>query len=153
MNSKILISSLKGLAAAFVSAAALLLLFALASVKSSDPMKLLALFAYTAMYAGAFAGGFSAARLNGSDGLVCGALTGGLYAVIITTASLFIPGEGGCGILCKLGIAISLSALSAFGGLVGLKRKASPEKRRKMLFEKARMQNNAAKRQPGRKTK
>jgi len=153
MNSKIFVCSLKGLAAAFLSAAVLLLLFSFALARSSDPMKLLTLFAYAAMLVSAFIGGYTAVRFNGSDGLLCGALTGGLYAVLLVLVSIFIPSEGGCGALCVLGMMLLVIAFSAVGGILGLPKQASPEKRRKILFEKARAQNIGSRRKSSRNSK
>lgn len=152
MNFKTFISSLKGLAIAFFTAALLLFAFALFLVRSDDPMKMLALFAYAAMFVGGFAGGYTAVRFNGSDGIVCGALTGGLYAIIIVFVSLFIPGDG-CGALCKVVVALSVTAVSAIGGFAGLPKRTSPEKRRKMMFERAGVRMNGARRNFSRSTK
>ena len=150
MNVKTVINAIKGCGIAAFTAAVLVLTLGFAAFSSRDPDKMLGVYAYAALYAGAVAGGFAAVRLNRSDGLACGGLTGAFYASVITLVSFFV--EGG-GLFFTVGIFLTLVGAAAAAGFAGLPKAVSAEKRRLMLLEGRKLPKAADRNLPGQKRK
>ena len=89
MNRNMLKNSLIGAGIGIGAALILLLVFCAVLTKCGDPARLVPAAAAVARFIGAAAAGFSAARFNRENGLVTGALSGGVYALLIPLASAF----------------------------------------------------------------
>lgn len=72
----IFLSVLKAFAASALAGCVLVCIFCFIAMKFDDPEKTAPAFAYAALAAAAFAGGFIASKLNGENGVLCGLICG-----------------------------------------------------------------------------
>ena len=84
MNKSTLISSVKALAAAILTASLLLFVFAFVALKADDPMKNIPLFAYITIPVSAAVGGVFCTRSD--DKLLCALLFAAEFVVVMLTA-------------------------------------------------------------------
>lgn len=135
MNRDILKNSLIGAGIGVGAAIVLLLISGAVLTKCGDPAKLVPVAAAAARFLGAAAAGFSAARFNREKGLVCGAVSGALYSLIIPLAAAFSDGE--FRILPLLLVCIICVAVSSVSGIVGVPGERSGNARRRAMLKKA----------------
>lgn len=134
MNRNMLKNSLIGAGIGVGAALVLLLVFCAVLTKCGDPAKLVPVTAAVARFIGAAAAGFSAARFNREKGLVCGALSGGFYALLIPLAAAFSDGE--FRILPLLLVCLICAAISAVCGIVGVPGEKSGNAKRRAMMKK-----------------
>lgn len=72
----IFLSVMKAFAVSAIAGCALICLFCFIAMKFDDPEKIAPVFAYAALAAAAFSGGFIAAKQNGEKGALCGLICG-----------------------------------------------------------------------------
>lgn len=89
MNRNMLKNSLIGAGIGIGAALILLLVFCAVLTKCGDPARLVPAAAAAARFIGAAAAGFSAARFNRENGLVTGALSGGVLCPADTSCRRF----------------------------------------------------------------
>lgn len=134
MNRKMLKSSLIGAGIGIGAALVLLLAFCTVLTKCGDPAKLVPIAAAVARFVGAAAAGFSAARFNREKGLACGAVSGGLYSLIIPLAAAF--SDGGFRLLPLLLVCLICTAVSAVSGIAGIPGESSGKAKRRAMMKK-----------------
>lgn len=113
----VLVGACVGLAAAAV----LLLLTAVVIVKSGHvPYAAIVPAAIAVVCAGAFLGGYTAARIRKSKGLLLGAVGGVVLFLIFWAAGAAAGGISGVSTLLRL---LLMTAAGAFGGVLGVNRR------------------------------
>ncbi len=129
---RIVLSLLTGILAGLAATVALLVIFSVLCMLSEvtdgagvDAVVLLC----TA--SGAFAAGYSGARVSGSMGLLTGALCGAMCFILLLCASAAGGGEAGAGCLLRLALAVPSGAA---GGVVGVNRRKRRKRSRKKKF-------------------
>ncbi len=135
MSGKLLKNSLIGAAVGIAAAMLLLLLLGFIALKNDDPDSLISLTAHAARFMGAAAAGFTAARFNRENGLLCGAASGVFYSVVILLAATF--SEGDFRFLPSVLICLICIAVSSVFGIIGLPGEKSGNARRKELMKKS----------------
>jgi len=134
MSVKLFRNTLKALLVAVGSVTALLFILSYVSYKSPDPDKFLSLFAYAALLIGAVLCGAVSSRINKKDGLICGALTGALYSLLLLMGSAICGmGDSFNPLLTLVVCAVSVLISSVFGILFVPKDSSMKKRRREML--------------------
>ncbi|HPR40183.1 MAG TPA: TIGR04086 family membrane protein [Oscillospiraceae bacterium] len=114
------LSSLFGAGLGILIAAALMALMSFALAKIDLPAAAVFPMAMVAIGAGSFAGGFLAAQINGSNGLLCGAVAGVLMFLVIWAAG-GIFGIGDFSFQAFVRLALTECA-ALIGGIIGVNR-------------------------------
>jgi len=114
------LSSLFGAGLGILIAAALMALMSLAMAKIDLPAAAVFPMAMVAIGTGSFAGGFLAAQINGSNGLLCGAVAGILMFLVIWAAG-GIFGIGDFSFQAFVRLALTECA-ALIGGIIGVNR-------------------------------
>lgn len=115
-----LLSSLFGAGLGILTAAGLMALMSLAMAKIDLPAAAIFPMAMVAIGAGSFAGGFLAAQINGSNGLMCGVISGVVMFLVIWAAG-GIFGIGDFSVQAFVRLALTGCA-AVIGGIVGVNR-------------------------------
>ncbi len=95
---------------------------------SADPTALLRPMAYAIVLSASLVLGFSAARMRGRQGLLCGGLAALLMLLLLTVGLLATMGEGGFSPERILPLYLIAAAMAVLGGVLGSLRR---EKRRR----------------------
>lgn len=124
----ILPSSLRGLAAALICCAVLMLIVSAIVYSTADPNRYVTPAALTVLYISCFCGGLISAKLNRGAALVCGTLVSVMLLILLFGASLLLDptlsAEHSLPLAIGLrGIAIAISILGAFIGAGERKKK------------------------------
>ena len=102
---------------------AIVFLFAATALaySQSDPDAMLPVLAFCATYAASFAGGVAAAKADRERGLVCSALGGVAFALVLLFVSVFARKaySSGYDLLSAMLLRASVVAVSCVGGVVG----------------------------------
>jgi putative membrane protein (TIGR04086 family) len=107
-----------GVACGALICAAILALMALVISVKTVPQAVLDPVAVFALSVGAFASGFSCARIIRKNGLWCGLFTGVVFALLALVCGFAVPGNSwGLGTLTKVAIILFASML---GGVLGV---------------------------------
>ncbi len=111
---------LKGVLAAIISSAVLLLALSFVAYTRADPDSYVSIFAGIALYVSAFMCGFVAVKKNRESGLLCGLLSGGIFTVLIVLMSLLARTTDGGGSPLRWVMYLIVVAISMLGGVVGV---------------------------------
>ena len=111
---------LKGVLAAIISSAVLLLVLSFIAYTRADPDSYVTIFAGVALYASAFICGFVAVKKNRESGLLCGLVSGAIYAMLIMGMSLIARTTDGSSSPWKWVIYLVILGISALGGVIGV---------------------------------
>lgn len=135
MSSKLFFSLLRSLAITAAGCLLLLLLSAAVLCTLADPPAILPYCAYAAFALGACSVGFLSVKFYGRQGLLCGALSGFLYAILLLIAGLLLGMENA---FPALPLALAAILLSALFGYLALPKAPSADQTRKRALLKAR---------------
>ena len=130
---KIMICSLMGLAAIFVTGVLLVTVTTMLASAASDPLSLIPSLALASLLPANFIGGFLSAKKCGEASAVCGIVTAAMWCAVSLTLALclYSAPSSGYGFLQGLllhGLSALFCILGALAG--GIKRKPSHKKRR-----------------------
>ena len=134
MNRSFFKSAAIGLAVSLAVLCILVLIGALIAGKTADPNKLITPLAFAILGVSAFAGGASAARLGGYDGLASAAVCGAMLSILHLAVHLALGGrlEMLPLILTYAGIVV----LAFFGGIVFSRRASASSSKKLRKFKK-----------------
>ena len=111
---------LKGVLAAIVSSAVLLLVLSFIAYTRADPDSYVPIFAGIALYVSAFICGFVAVKKNRESGLLCGLVSGTIFTVLIVALSLAMRTSDAGGSSLKWVMYLVVLGISILGGVVGV---------------------------------
>ena len=129
--SLVLINSLFGVGIACATAFLLCLGVSFCAYLCADPVAVVPVFAFFAVYVAAFVGGYASAKKNGGTGAICGAVCGVVLVFLSLILSLFFKESysSGYGAFLTLALRCLAVLVSVLGGLFGDRRKT---KRKRM---------------------
>ena len=131
MKKSMLLSAIKGVGIGILVSLILLLLGNLIALNTKDPDGTASLLAHIVRLLGGFAGGFAASRFQGERGLITGAITGGLYLLLLMLGA--VMAAGGFRPLSALLVGAAVVAAASVGGLLGLPGETSASAKRRAL--------------------
>ncbi len=111
---------LKGVLAAIISSAVLLLVLSFIAYTRADPDSYVSIFAGAALYVSAFICGFVAVKKNRESGLLCGLTSGGIFTLMIIGLSLIMRTTDGGGSPLRWVMYLVILGISTLGGVVGV---------------------------------
>ncbi len=115
---KFALSTAIGAGIGILSSAMLVFLMAAALTVGDVPAMLISPITVLFLAFGSFFGGFASARISGEKGIVCGAVSGIIYFVIVWAAGAFFENYGfGMAALIK---AIMIIIAGSLGGIIGV---------------------------------
>ncbi len=115
---KIAFSTAIGAGIGIISTAILIFMMAAVLAVGNIPAMLISPATVAMLAFGAFCGGFCGAKLSGEKGLLCGALSGIIFFLIIwISGTLFENFSFGTGMIIK---ALMIIIASSFGGIIGV---------------------------------
>ena len=123
------VAILKGTGVALICAAAVVTIFCIVALRFDDPGKTAPIFGVAAMLITAFCGGFASAKAHGGRGVLCGAVFGVLFALILAVAAIV----AGASLKTAAFLILSPAAvlISALGGVAGAAERKPKKKKRK----------------------
>lgn len=134
MSSKLFFSLLRSLAITVTGCFLFLLLAAAILCTVANPPAILPYCAYAAFVIGAGSVGFLSVKFHGRQGLLCGALSGFLYAILLLIVGLLLGMEHA---FPALPLALAAVLLSAVFGYLALPKAPSANQTRKRALLKA----------------
>ena len=111
---------LKGVLAAIISSAVLLLVLSFIAYTRADPDSYVTIFASVALYVSAFICGFVAVKKNRESGLLCGLVSGAIFTMLIIGMSLIARTTDESSSNLKWVIYLVILGVSALGGVIGV---------------------------------
>ncbi|MBQ8140839.1 MAG: TIGR04086 family membrane protein [Clostridia bacterium] len=106
---------------------------AAAAYANPDPDSVTAVFGLFTVYIASLSAGFSAAKINKGNALVCGLFSGAVLTLFLFFVSLFFDESysSGYSLPVSLLLRASMLLMSVFGAFIGSYRRAKPRRRRK----------------------
>ena len=128
----VFLNALKGCTIGICSAIPLLLAACALAMSTADPAALTGPLSYAVLLVGAFIGGIASTKINGSDGMLCGIMSGALYLLFVFLVSLFLHNaeKEHANFILSLGLR-SVTVLSAIIGACMADKKSKKPKKRK----------------------
>ena len=111
---------LKGVLAAIISSAVLLLVLSFIAYTRADPDSYVSIFAGIALYVSAFICGFVAVKKNRESGLLCGLTSGGIFTLMIIGLSLIMRTADAESSPLRWVMYLVVLGISILGGVVGV---------------------------------
>ncbi|MBO5416918.1 MAG: TIGR04086 family membrane protein [Clostridia bacterium] len=124
-------NSFIGAGIATVMSVVLLFAATVIAYANADPDSVTGMLGLSAVYLASMAAGFCAVKINKQSALICGALSGAIFALLFFAVSLFFDASFSSGypFIARLGMRAAMIFMSVLGAFAGLHR--SSGKRRK----------------------